>query len=87
MKKDAKKAVMKKFQTHGKDTGSAQVQIAILTHKISDLSEHLEVHKKDNHSRRGLIGMVGKRRRLLRYLKLNDSSKYIEITKNLGLRK
>ena len=78
---------MKKFQTHGKDTGSAQVQIAILTHKISDLSEHLEVHKKDNHSRRGLIGMVGKRRRLLRYLKLNDSSKYIEITKNLGLRK
>ena len=78
---------MKKFQTHGKDTGSAQVQIAILTHKISDLSEHLEVHKQDKHSLRGLIGMVGKRRRLLRYLKLNDSSKYIEITKNLGLRK
>lgn len=87
MKKDDKKDVMKKFQTHAKDTGSSQVQVAILTKKIATLAEHLQTHKKDKHSRRGLLGMVGKRRRLLRHLQMNDQAKYQEVTKELGLRK
>lgn len=87
MKKDDKKGVMKKFQAHAKDTGSSQVQIAILTEKIATLSEHLQTHKKDKHSRRGLLGMVGKRRRLLRHLQMNDQAKYQEVTTGLGLRK
>ena len=73
--------------THGKDTGSAPVQIAILTKRINDLTEHLKTHRKDRHSRRGLIGMVGRRRRLLRYLQRKDSGKYAETLKALGLRK
>jgi small subunit ribosomal protein S15 len=85
--KDDKKTVIKKFQTHAKDTGSSQVQVAILTKRIEDLSEHLQAHKKDKHSRKGLIGLVGKRRKLLQHLKLNNKEKYQEVIKALGLRK
>lgn len=87
MKKDEKKSVIKKFQTHAKDTGSSQVQIAILTEKIAMLTEHLRAHKKDKHSRRGLLGMVGKRRRLLKYLQMSNASQYADVVKQLGLRK
>ena len=82
-----KKAVIKKHQSHGKDTGSPQVQIAILTEKIAKLSEHLKTHAKDKHSRRGLIGMVGKRRKMLRYLQMHDAAQYAAVTSALGLRK
>jgi small subunit ribosomal protein S15 len=87
MKKEEKKSVMKKFQTHAKDTGSSQVQIAILTEKIASLTEHLQAHKKDKHSRRGLLGMVGKRRRLLKYLQMSNMVQYADVVKQLGLRK
>jgi len=87
MKKDEKKSVMDKFQTHAKDTGSSRVQIAILTQKIADLTDHLRSHKKDKHSRRGLLGMVGKRRRLLKYLQMSNVSQYADVVKQLGLRK
>ena len=82
-----KKEVISKFQEHGKDTGSSKVQVAILTHRIATLADHLQTHKKDKHSRRGLIGMVGKRRRLLRHLQLNDPKSYTTVIKELGLRK
>ena len=87
MKKDEKKELIKNHQTHKKDTGSPQVQIAILSKKIADLTEHLKVHKKDKHSRRGLIGMVGKRRKLLRYLQIHNPQKYAEVLKTFGIRK
>jgi len=87
MKKEEKKSVIGKFQTHAKDTGSSQVQIAILTEKIAMLTEHLREHKKDKHSRRGLLGMVGKRRRLLKYLQMSDAAQYADVVKQLGLRK
>jgi len=87
MKKEEKKATIKKHQVHAKDTGSPSVQIAVLTKKITDLSDHLKIHAKDKHSRRGLIGMVGRRRRLLRYLQLNDSGQHAKVIKDLGLRK
>ena len=85
VKKD-KKSVMTEHQLHGKDTGSAPVQVAILTEKINALTEHLKTHAKDKHSRRGLIGMVGKRRKLLRYLKMNDLKLYQKIVGELKLR-
>jgi small subunit ribosomal protein S15 len=85
--KVAKKEVIKTHQTHAKDTGSSHVQIAVLTNKIDSLAEHLKSHAKDKHSRRGLIGMVGKRRKLLRYLQMKNATQYAEITKALGLRK
>ena len=85
--KEDKKKVIEKFKTHENDTGSSEVQIAILTKKINMLNEHLKANKKDHHSRRGLIIMVGKRKRLLEYLKNNDVSKYKKIIKELGLRK
>lgn len=87
MKGDIKKKVIKKHQVHDKDTGSPQVQIAILTRKINDLSEHLKAHSKDNHSRRGLIQMVGKRRGLLNYLKNKNKDSYDELVDKLKLRK
>lgn len=87
MKKDEKKTVMKDFGTHAKDTGSAPVQIALLTKKIAELTEHLKIHKKDVHSRQGLFKRVGKRRSLLRYLQGKDVKKYAEVVKSLGLRK
>lgn len=79
--------IVKKYQTHKKDTGSTEVQIALLTEKILELAKHLKKHAKDSDSRRGLLMMVGKRRRLLNYLKKNDSKKYDKLIKDLGLKK
>lgn len=87
MKHDEKKKLIGKHQLHQKDTGSSHVQIAILTKRINDLTEHLKVHKKDNHSRRGLFLMVGKRRKLLNYLKNNKKGEYDTLVKELDLRK
>ena len=75
------------YKEHTKDTGSAAVQAALLTERINQLGEHFKVHKKDHHSRRGLLGMVGTRRRLLNYLKKEDDKKYQEIIEKLNLRK
>lgn len=82
-----KEEIITEFKTHGKDTGSTEVQIALLTERINILSEHFARHKKDKHSRRGLLMMVGKRRSLLNYLKKKDSRKYEDILKKLNLRK
>lgn len=76
-----------KYQSHEKDTGSVEVQVAILTKKVSDLTKHLQDHKKDFDSRRGLLSMVGKRRRLLNYLRKNDQSRYETLIADLGLKK
>lgn len=81
-----KNAIIKKFQTHRDDTGSPEVQIAILTKEIEQVSEHLKVHRKDNHSRRGLLKMVGNRRRLLRYLRGEDQKRYEKIAEKLKLK-
>lgn len=75
------------FGQHEKDTGSTEVQVALLTRRINELSEHFKVHKKDHHSRQGLLKMVGKRRRLLDYLKRKDFERYQKIIAQLGLRK
>ncbi|OFW69661.1 MAG: 30S ribosomal protein S15, partial [Actinobacteria bacterium RBG_19FT_COMBO_54_7] len=75
------------YRSHDKDTGSAEVQIAILSKRIDDLTEHLKVHKKDHHSRRGLLKMVGRRRRLLDYLKDKDIERYRVLIERLGLRR
>jgi small subunit ribosomal protein S15 len=85
--KGANEDLVKKYQSHDNDTGSTEVQVAILTKKVSDLTKHLKEHKKDFDSRRGLLMMVGKRRRLLNYLKKNDEEKYIKIITDLGLKK
>ena len=82
-----KDTIIKKFQTHKGDTGSPEVQIAILTEEISQVSDHLEKHKKDNHSRRGLLKMVGNRRRLLRYLKGEDEKRHEKLVEKLKLKK
>ena len=82
-----KKEIIEEFKTHSKDTGSTEVQIALLTERINVLSEHFAGHKKDLHSRRGLLMMVGKRRSLLNYLKKKDSRKYEDILNKLNLRK
>ncbi len=79
--------LIKKYQSHAKDTGSAPVQIILLTWAINKLTEHLKVHKKDVHSKQGLIVMVGKRRKLLDYLKVKSSEKYKELITELGIRK
>ena len=84
--KDTIENIVKEYQRHDKDTGSPEVQIAILTEKINRLTEHMKKHKKDLHSRRGLIAMVNKRRRLLEYLKETDYNKYVELVKKLGIR-
>lgn len=81
-----KNNIIKKFQTHKDDTGSPEVQIAILTKEIEQVSEHLKIHRKDNHSRRGLLKMVGNRRRLLRYLKNEDQKRWEKITEKLKLK-
>ena len=81
-----KNAIIKKFQTHKDDTGSPEVQIAILTKEIEQVSEHLKIHRKDNHSRRGLLKMVGNRRRLLRFLKSEDEKRWEKITDKLKLK-
>ncbi|MDO8444164.1 MAG: 30S ribosomal protein S15 [bacterium] len=85
--KDAREDLVKKYQSHKDDTGSTEVQIAILTKKISDLTKHLKDHKKDFDSRRGLLMMVGKRRRLLNYLRKTVEEKYTKIIADLGLKK
>ena len=85
--KEEKQKIIEKFKTHENDTGSAEVQIAILTTKINKLNEHLKINKKDHHSRRGLVMMVGRRKRLLEYLKNTEVAKYKKIIKELGLRK
>jgi small subunit ribosomal protein S15 len=85
--KEEKKKVIEKFKTHENDTGSSEVQIAILTKKINKLNEHLKINKKDHHSRRGLVIMVGKRKKLIEYLKNSDMARYKKIIKELGLRK
>ena len=76
-----------RYKLHEGDTGSPEVQIALLTKRINDLTEHLKIHKKDNHSRRGLLKMVGHRRNLLMYLQKNDIERYRTIIDKLGLRK
>lgn len=87
MTKERKQEIIKNFGRDEKDTGSSEVQIALLTERINELTEHLKVHKKDNHSRRGLLQMVGKRRNLLNYLSTNDLPKYREVVEKLNLRK
>ncbi len=84
---EKKKDIVEAFKTHQKDTGSPEVQIAILSEKIAYLTEHFQVHAKDHHSRRGLLRMVGKRRRLLDYLKDKDAARYRTIIERLGIRK
>jgi small subunit ribosomal protein S15 len=81
-----KEDIIKKYQLHPADRGSAPVQVAILTARINDLTEHFRTHKKDHHSRRGLLKMVGKRRRLLDYLRRTDVERYRELIQDLGLR-
>ncbi|MGN0601441.1 MAG: 30S ribosomal protein S15 [Oscillospiraceae bacterium] len=87
LRKDEKTAVIEANRTHETDTGSPEVQVAILTKRINDLTEHLKVHKKDHHSRRGLLKMVGKRRNLLNYLKSKDIERYRALIEKLGIRK
>ncbi len=81
-----KDAIIKKFQVHKDDTGSPEVQIAVLTREIQEVQKHLLIHKKDNHSRRGLLKMVGNRRRLLRYLKAEDEKRYAKLVEKLKLK-
>ena len=85
--KDKKQEVIRKYQVHENDSGSPEVQIALLTERINQLTGHFQVHKKDYHSRRGLLKLVGQRRRLLDYLKSRKADKYRQIVKELGLRK
>lgn len=87
IRKEEKSAVIEANKTHEKDTGSPEVQIAILTARIKQLTEHLKVHPHDNHSRRGLLQMVGKRRKLLDYLAKKDIERYRAIIAKLGIRK
>ena len=83
----AKAEIISEYATQDGDTGSAEVQIALLTARIRHLTEHFETHKKDHHSRRGLLKLVGQRRRLLRYVKNNDDARYMTLIQRLGLRR
>ncbi len=87
MTKERKQEIINTYKRDEKDTGSPEVQIALLTERISELTEHLKVHQKDNHSRRGLLKMVGKRRNLLKYLEKKDIERYRDIAQKLSLRK
>ena len=87
MTKERKTEIINTYKRDEKDTGSPEVQIALLTERITELTEHLKVHPKDNHSRRGLLKMVGKRRNLLNYLSRKDLNRYREIAQKLSLRK
>jgi small subunit ribosomal protein S15 len=82
-----KQAVIERFKLHEGDTGSPEVQVALLSHRIDYLTEHLKVHKKDHHSRRGLLMLVGRRRRLLNYVKNKDVQRYRTVIETLGLRR
>ena len=85
--KETKERLVSDFRTHETDTGSPQVQVALLSQRINELTEHFKTHKKDNHSRRGLLKMVSQRRSLLDYLKRKDIEKYHEVVSRLGLRR
>jgi len=85
--KEAKTEIIESYRVHPTDTGSPEVQIAILSRRIGDLTDHFKTHKKDHHSRRGLLKLVGKRRRLLDYIKSNDVERYREVLQRLGIRK
>ena len=87
MRKEEKTAIIEQYATHDGDTGSPEVQIAVLTARINTLTEHLREHKQDNHSRRGLLKMVGKRRKMLDYLMAKDIERYRAIIAKLGIRK
>lgn len=82
----AKAEIIKTYQRSANDTGSVEVQVAVLTKRINDLTEHLKLFQKDNHSRRGLLNMVSKRRRLLKYIKLTEFDRYQKLIQSLGLR-
>ena len=84
--KDEKQEIVKKFGNNDLDTGSPEVQIAILTHRIRELTDHVKVHKKDNHTRRGLVQLVSKRKRLLKYLVRKNVDSYVNLLKELGIR-
>lgn len=84
---ERKNEIINEYKTHANDTGSPEVQIAVLTHEINTLNGHLRIHKKDHHSRRGLLKMVGKRRNLLTYLRNKDITRYRELITKLGLRR
>ena len=85
--KEEKEKIIKSYKVHPKDTGSPEVQIAILTNRINSLTQHFATHKKDHHSRTGLLKMVGRRKRLLEYLKSEDAKRYEAVIKKLKLRK
>jgi len=87
MEKDKKQTIIEGFRLHEEDTGSPEVQVALLTERINQLTEHLRAHRHDYHSERGLLGMVGQRQRLLRYLNEVDPERYRALIKRLGLRK
>ena len=82
-----KQAIMAEYATVDSDTGSPEVQVAMLTRRIADLTEHLKTHKHDHHTRRGLLGLVGRRRRLLKYLEKTDINRYRSLIERLGLRR
>ena len=87
MNVNEKKEIVEDFGKNNTDTGSTEVQVALLTKKINELSEHFKIHKKDHHSKRGLLGMINNRRKLLKYLKGKNEEGYQELIKKLGLRK
>jgi small subunit ribosomal protein S15 len=84
---ERKAALVSKFRQHEKDTGSPEVQVALISERIGQLAEHFKTHKKDHHSRRGLLKLVGQRRRLLDYLKTKDGNRYKKLIEGLGIRK
>jgi len=84
---ESKKNLIEQFRLHESDTGSPEVQIGLLTHRITYLTDHLKIHKKDHHSRRGLLMLVGRRRRLLNYVKFKDVNRYRTIIETLGLKR
>ena len=87
LQKEEKTSIISEYKTHEGDTGSAEVQVALLTSRVNQLTEHLKQHKKDHHSRRGLLIMVGQRRRLLNYLSNKDIERYRSLVNRLGLRR
>ena len=87
LNRENKEAIITKYKTHTSDTGSPEVQVAILTNRIKSLTEHFKVHKKDNHSRLGLLKLVSKRQKLLKYIKGQSFDRYSTLIKSLGLRK
>ena len=87
LNKERKTGIIGTYRTHDTDTGSPEVQVAILSDRINYLTEHFKIHAKDHHSRRGLLKLVGQRRRLLDYLKSKDANRYAELIKRLGIRK